>query len=398
MDKLDLYNEALALLGRRPLSALDDDTESRYRLDGAYTRVAVQYCLESARPYFASKTTELNSPTAGTTFEWRHDLPEDHIETIAFFSDSRLDQEINRFVREGSSVSLDYQRLWIRYISDSLVDDETQWTPSFVRLVGAYLATQVAPRLAPNEAEAAAKAWGERLAQVRAESSAYESSSRPSKIETTLTNDWLPIYNDALYIMGLAEITGLDDDSDRRQKLDRTLSAGIVSDILEDNGWSFGRTTVELSFDPSIEPEFGYAYAHEKPEDLHIIHGIFCDEYLRVPLKNYHDEGRYFFSGYQRMYIQYVQKEYLVNPAQWPTYFKRLVAGRMAHDAVGSLATDITATLEPREMLDRAATEYESRRRSARNTDAIQSPPRMIADGNWSKSRTRGRGPYRGRP
>lgn len=395
MDKLDLYNDALQLLGQRRLESLTEQTESRITLDGAYTRAGIEFCLEVVKPSFARKTVQLNGPSAGTTFAFNHPSPSDEIDIIALYKDRTLDQPIGRYIKEGGVISCDFNDIYLQYVSDDKVEDEDAWSPSFVRVVGAYLAKECVERLAPKRRRSVDKAWKDRV-QAASVLSVDDPTLRPSAPATTITNDWLPIYNDALMILGLDEIVAPTDDSDRRQKLDRVLSAGLVGDILEDSGgWQFAQTTDRIDFDPSLQPEFGPEYAFNKPDDMHSIYGVWADEHLKVPIKEYIDEGDNLFCGYQVIYITYLTKDMLVNPAQWPDYFRRYVAGCMAYNAAPSLLKDANGVTITKEV-DRVRGVYDTRRSSALSTDAMQSPPRRISEGNWVDSRYRGH--YRGRP
>jgi len=183
--------------------------------------------------------------------------------------------------------------------------------------------------------------------------------------------------------MGLDEITRTDDDSNRRVKMDRAVDSGIVSDLLEDTGWTFALSSTKITFDPSSEPDWGYRYAHEKPATLHRIDGLFVDEYMKQPLKDYQDEVGFFFSDYEEMYLQYVNTSFLTTPGDWPTFFKRLVAARIAKDASASLAKEGA-------IMERCDIEYEKRRGSALSNDTMSAPPRRLSNGNWVGARYRG--------
>jgi hypothetical protein len=193
----------------------------------------------------------------------------------------------------------------------------------------------------------------------------------------TLTNEWRGVYNDALLILGLDEITSNNDDSNRRAKLDRVVSTGIVANELESTHWSFGRTSTKSFFDPSIEPAFGYPKVHAVPPDLHIFHGIYQDEFMQVPLKYYKYEDGKLFTEHNEIYIEYISTTFLTNPAQWRVYYRKLIAARLACDAAKSL------NLDPAE----SKVVYKDRLNSAQAIDAQESPPRLIAKGNWTGTR-----------
>lgn len=387
MDQLDLYNDALLLLGQRQLASLTEDREPRYRLDGAFNREAIRYCLELVKPNFASKTEVMNTGSPGATFDLSHTLPSDYVSIITPFSDKRLDQEINRYIIEGKELLCDYETVYMRYISDGY--DLTDWTPSFFRVVGAYLARETANRLSPDDYVIVETKFKERVEAAATLEQAKVPKPRASDTTVTMTDSWRHIYNDALQILGLDEITTNDDDSNRRSKLDRTLDSGLVADILEDTGWQFGFQSIKIYFDPSVEPSFGHRYAIPKPTDLHRLDGIYTDEHMVVPMDRYADENSYWFCAYQEAYVMYISKNFLANPDAWPNFFRRYVAATMAKDAAPTL--DLKPDRE-----DRVNAVYEERKSSAMATDAMQSPPRKIAEGNWTQSRFRGG--FRGRP
>lgn len=381
MDKLALYNDALLLIGQRQLASLTEDREPRYRLDGAFSRDAVNYCLELVKPNFASKTAVLTSFTPGATFNNSFTLPNDYVAVITPFSDKKLDQEINRYIIEGDQLLCDYETVYLRYTAEA--EDISKWVPSFFRVVGAYLGREIATRLSPDDYETLERKFTERVQAAQVLEQAKTPRPRSSDTTVTLTNSWLRIYNDALQIMGLDEITAKDDDSNRRTKLDRALDAGLVADILEDTSWQFGFKSVQIDFDPSIEPAWGYLYAIPKPADLHRIDGLYTDEYQRVKIRDYGDEQNFWFCSYQTIYLTYITSDFVSNPDAWPTFFRRLIAARIAMDAAPSLVVE-GADPERCDMI------FEKRESGAKSNDAMQSPPRTIADGSWNKSRTRG--------
>lgn len=386
MTILDLYNDALLILGQRQLATVTEDREPRYRLDGAYNREAVRYCLELVKPNFASRTAILTPGIAAATFNKSHALPADYVSIITPFSDSRLDQEINRYVIEGNALLCDYDTVYLRYTSDGY--DISLWSASFFRVMGAYLARETCNRLSPDDYEFVDNEFKSRVQSTIELEERKVPKPRASDSTVTMTDAWRHIYNDALLILGLDEITANDDDSERRAKLDRTLDSGLVADILEDTSWQFGFKSTKITFDPSVQPAWGHRYAIPKPADLHRIDGIYTDEYMGTAVDRYNDEEGYWFCAYQEIYLSYISESFVSNPSGWPNFFRRYIAAKMAKDAAPGLVD------QQRE--DRVVSVYEERKSSAMSVDAMQSPPRKIAEGNWTQSRFRGG--FRGRP
>lgn len=378
LDQLALYNEALLLCGQRKLSSLTEDREPRHRLDQLYNADTINYLLELAKPHFASTTGTLNSPSAATSYSYSHALPTDYVVLIEPYSNARLDQPISQYVIEGDNLLTDHAVVYLRYIQDDV--SIANWDYSFFKFAAAFFAREVAARLAPAEREKAAAIYAERLKEIQALEEQKRSSRPISAPDGTLDAEWVKIYNDALFIMGLPEIAGENDDSNRRVKLTRALNAGIVEEMLEETGWQFALQSTKVEYDASVEPAWGYQRAFAKPNDLHTIDGLFTDEYMTTPLKSYQDENDYFFCDYDEFYLSYLSTTWLTTPASWPMYFRRLVAARMAKDAAMTLrdeGADMTA----------AQMEYEDRKSSALSKNAMQSPPRKIANGSWVRSR-----------
>lgn len=382
VDKLSLYNNALLLIGQRSLSSLSEDREPRYLLDASYALDAIEYCLEVVAPVFARKTSLISTVTVSAEHDLDnvHTLPADYISIVGVYSDAKLDQEINRYIIEGNTLSCEYASIHLRYVSNDAVTTFTYWSPSFSRVVAAYLAREISIKLSPDKTEDMNVLLLDRIGSAKGLDEDREPVQRSSVTTNTLTNEWRKIYNDALIIMGLDEISTNTDDSNRRTKLDRVLDAGLVSDLLEDTGWIFSISSTKSQYDPSVEPSWGYSRAHQKPTDMHRIDGIFYDEYMQQPLKMYKDEGDWIFTDQDEYYLQYVSTDWLVNPSNWPTYFRRLVAGRMANDASPSLSKEGADYRVANEI-------YEKRKSSAMANDSMQSPPRRLANGRWSSSR-----------
>lgn len=391
-DKLSLYNDALLLLGQRQLASLSEPREPRYRLDGAYDRGAVDFCLELVQPHFATVTVVLSSPSAASTFDFAHDLPADYLSVVEVFSDKTLDQKINRYVIEGRNLLCDYDTVYLRYTANSA--SETEWDSSFFRVVGAYLARELSARLSPDELAQIEVVFKERVGVAKQMSAMRAPIQRPSETIATLTPVWLRLYNDALMIMGHRILTSADDDSFPRIVMDRVLNVGIVADLLEDTAWQFGQESMEIDFDPSAEPDFGPQRAIRKPPDIHRLDGIFADEHMTHPIKYYADEQHYWFCDYDKVFVKYISTEFLVNPDNWPVYFRRLVSARMAKDGMPSLANEATLGVG----VDPARIDmiYEERKSSAMANDAMASPPHILSAGSWTQARWRGH--YRGRP
>jgi len=389
VTKLALYNNALITLGQRVLSSESEAREPRYVLDAIWNMGAVDYCLELVKPRFATRTSKLTSSTASSQHDLDnvYSLPSDYIATVGVYSDAELTQEITRFIVEGSTLACDYATVYLRHVYSGA--SYATWPASFAQVVSAYLASRAAVKIDPTKLEAATVTFTEATKAAIALEEERESKDRSPQITGTLTATWRHIYNDALLILGQEKLTTGTEDTLARTVLDTVVDAQVIEDMLEETGWIFALTSNKITYDPSAEASFGYTRAHAIPTTMHRLDGIYQDERMQSPLRDYKEEEQYWHCDLDTIYVQYVDNTYLSSPNLWPAYFRRLVAAKLAKDAAPRLrgqGADLVL----------AESEYRARRYEALNNSAVASPPKILAIGNWVGARWR-QG-YRGRP
>ena len=394
ITKLGLYNNALTTLGERTLVTDTDDTESRYRLDVVWDMNAVNYCLDLVKPHWATAVAKLStaSTSASHDLDSVHDLPNDYLSMVGLFSDANLDQRVQRYFIEDRTIACDYDPVYIRYVKDGPADSFTNWTPAVAEVVQSYLAMRIAAYVAPSRVAELETTFSNTVEVARGLEGAKEPPTRARKSVTTLSAEWLKIYNDALQILGLDEMLSADENSRARVTLDKALETDIVKDTLEEINWHFPHRTVKLDYNPSLEPEWGYPYAFDIPEDIVRLRGVFTDEFCRNPLFDYNDEDGILFAHVQTIYLNYIPDDDLDNPAVWTANFKRLIAASMAVQAGPTLRKEGAD-------VENARIAHFERMSRSRSIDASQSPPQKIMEGTWVRSRVgAGRSSYRGRP
>ena len=390
--KLSLYNNALIAASLPRLKSLTDDSSARYDLDAIWALNPHLYSAELVKPRFATKTVQLSMSVESDQHELDNifNLPDNFVELVGVFSDPRLDQPVARFIREGDTLACEYQTIYVRYIDGSLLDDYTNWTQTFTRVVYNYIAkllTEHNPEAA-NRLEFIEQQFTTALSTSVASEGADEPATRSKKSTFTLTPEWLAIYNDALLMLGEDHLVNVDDDSQRRSILDICVNAGVVEAVLEDIGWHWAITSMRITSDPALETEWGYQYAHHLPTDLHRFDGVWYDEYMQTPIKHYTDEAGVLMCNVDEIFIKYVSSEWLKFPEKWKPSFKRYIAAKIAYDTMNRFpAADKNAVIQA----------HDQRKRDVRAIDAQQSPPRLLTRGNWTRTRSMG-GPNRGRP
>ncbi|QDP61488.1 MAG: hypothetical protein Unbinned8596contig1000_1 [Prokaryotic dsDNA virus sp.] len=382
--KLNLFNNTLMLAGEQRLKSLTDDVSRRYDLDVLWSLNPQNYCAELVKPRFAAKTIQLSISSVSNSHDLDNvfTLPSDFIEMVGVYSDSRLDQPIQRYIRDGDTIACEYSTVYIRYINSTTLNDYTKWSNSFTRVVYTYMAKQLVDNDKVDK-------QFENVVGIALQSESVDEPAKRSTAPTVaLTPEWLAIYNDALLILGEDHIVNAGDDSHRRSILDVCINSGLVGSILEDIGWHWATTSARIKADPSLETEWGYTYAHCLPDDLHRFDGVWYDEYMQTPIKHYTDEGGVLMCDVDEIYIKYVSVNWAVTPELWKPSFKRYVAAKMAYDTMNRFpnADKNTVTMI-----------HEQRERDIRAIDAQQSPPHVLTRGTWTRMRTVG-GRNRGRP
>jgi hypothetical protein len=384
VSKLTVYNEALRRLGEVRLASLTEDREARYELDDLWDLGAVDQCLRVASPLFARKTVKLTTTTttANHALENEHTQPSGFVALVGLFSDADLDEETKRYLIEQDKIYSELDTLWIRYVHDYSADF-TYWTQDFVNVVGAYLARGIGSRINPGDAAVYDEAFKEAVSVSMALTAAEEPRSRPEKSISDVNVDWLPIYNDVLQILGRPKMTTFKDERFERILIDTARETGLVTDLLSSYSWIFMRKLVKLEYNSHLEPVWGFSRVHETPTDCEVIDGIFRDEYTRTPLKDYrYEESRYLYCDVDELWLNYIPNTLYEQPASWPVFFKRHVAGAIAEQIKLDDRFDFTI-----DKLNRVQMQATERRTEAENRDFKQSPPVVIRTGNWARSR-----------
>lgn len=206
----------------------------------------------------------------------------------------------------------------------------------------------------------------------------------------TVAETQLQLYNDALQMCEERPLASLTENRKPRYELDRVWLAGGVNDCLEESDWDFARRTIMATYDPSIQPDFGYLHAFQKPEDWLRTSAVSDDPYFENGLTRYQDEAGYWWADLQSIYIKYISSDpnYGGNLGLWTGAFKQFAASHFASKIVGTLTHD-------KSIIQKVMGMREGLLGSSRSKDAMNEPPGFFSAGQWSRAR---RGTYFGRP
>lgn len=158
--KLGLYNGALRLIKERKLASLSENREPRRLLDDAYgdgqTEGSVKLCLELGQWTFATRTVQSDySPSIEPPFGYQYafDQPSDMVDVCGIFSDEYCAQPLLHYTDERHFWYCDLQTIYVQYVSNhtSYGADLSLWPESFVKVVEADLAREIAGNLTQGE-------------------------------------------------------------------------------------------------------------------------------------------------------------------------------------------------------------------------------------------------------
>lgn len=197
--------------------------------------------------------------------------------------------------------------------------------------------------------------------------------------------DRLGLYNEALRILGERRLASLTEDREPLRLLDDAWDANAHDSWLEEQDWNFALRSVQIGRDPSIETPWGYQFGFQKPEDMVRLSGIYTDEYMQVPFRNYMDEGQYWFAeSFPEIWVQYVSRrdQNGGNIGYWPASFSKYVAGFLAREIAPRLRNDVD--------LRAVKAEFIKREKHAKSKDALNSPSKPFPRGTWAGSRLAG--------
>lgn len=200
----------------------------------------------------------------------------------------------------------------------------------------------------------------------------------------------LTIYNEALRLCEERRLATLSEARKPRFLLDDVWNDGGVLACLEEGSWNFGMRTVQVTYDPTIQPDFGFIHAFAHPADWVRSEGVAVDPYFETPLTRYSDERGYWWADLEVLFVRYVSNDaqYGMNLTLWPESFKQFVGAHFASKVVGSLTKD-------KEVQAAVAKARKDTLMAARGKDGLNEPPGFFPRGQLSRAR---RGQYYGAP
>lgn len=192
----------------------------------------------------------------------------------------------------------------------------------------------------------------------------------------------LTVFNGALREIGERKLSSLTENREPRRVLDSVWDNDFIRQCLSEGLWNFAMRTVELTYSPSVSPDFGYSRAFDKPEDWVRTASMSADERFATPLLQYNDEAGYWFADLDTIYVRYVSDddEYGSDLSLWSPKFTLFVETELAARA----AKRITGSDSDAARIEKLARD---RLRQARSVDAMNEPTKFAPKGSWVSAR-----------
>lgn len=156
--KVSVFNTAMGYMGLPPFTSPDDDDENGRTLR-SHWESAVNTCFEAGGWNFAAKRVELARSAAVPAFgyQYYYGLPADW-QRLLFVSESGYERDPLLFYEEeDGKIACDSERIYIKYVSNTLRFAVGSWSQAFADYVSAELADRSAAKLAHDKVEDCSK-------------------------------------------------------------------------------------------------------------------------------------------------------------------------------------------------------------------------------------------------
>lgn len=154
--KLQLYNQALGMVGEGRLLTVTDNRPERHKLDQIWDEDPIKQTLEETYWEFATRTLEWNynsaiEPSFG--YSRAFDKPSNFVRTVALCSDEFFKAPLLEYQVEAGYWYCDLDTIYLRYVSDAdnYGRDMSLWTELFRNCVAAKMAAELAIRLTKSQ-------------------------------------------------------------------------------------------------------------------------------------------------------------------------------------------------------------------------------------------------------
>lgn len=197
-----------------------------------------------------------------------------------------------------------------------------------------------------------------------------------------MSTNKLRLYNGALAIIGQRMLASLSENRESRRQLDLAWDDGAMDDALEAGQWYFATRSVRITYDPSIEPDWGFRRVFEVPVDHLRTTAVCQDEMFNTPLLDYREEAGFWYASLDTIFVRYVSNDdaFGHDMSLWPGTFVEYLKGHLAFLIALPLTQDKNKVV--------LAEQYKAKSlRDAKSKNAMADPSTPFAEGRWTAAR-----------
>lgn len=198
----------------------------------------------------------------------------------------------------------------------------------------------------------------------------------------------LSLYRGAAEVLGDRKIQSLTENVPLRKDLDGVWDRGGVNRCLQAGLWNFATQGVQLDYDPSYTPGYGYRRVFALPDEFVRLVALSDNEMFEPAYRQYHIDARHIFADLDVLYMRFVSssEDYGLDFSKWPPNFTAFVE----HDFAFRICRRVTGSGRTKKEIEG---DRHNKLAEARSTDAAEEPSSVQPQGSWTRARGR-RGRY----
>lgn len=191
----------------------------------------------------------------------------------------------------------------------------------------------------------------------------------------------LDLYNKALKHLGERKLASLTESREPRRYLDDEYDSALRF-CARQGFWNFAMKAQKIDHSSVVTPAFGYLYAVVKPVDVAKVMVISTSETFSPVLRDYRDQGGYWLSNFDPLYILFISNALASDPANFPDDYGEYVGAYLGLQILPRItqksADEIVA-------FEKRVAKYLA---IARANDAMDQAPAQRPYGTWVTSRS----------
>jgi hypothetical protein len=149
--KIGVWNEAIAILGRQPLTSTTATDDASRQLADLWTRVPTAVleeadwnsCIERVRLARLDAT-----PAHG--YDYYYQMPTNWLRIVQVNDSGEEDSPFENWKQEAERIATNAEAIYLWFVASTSIDNPADWSQALADYVSGVMAHRAAPRLAPG--------------------------------------------------------------------------------------------------------------------------------------------------------------------------------------------------------------------------------------------------------